>query len=533
LTPDFITEDHNEIQNELSRFTYLKFVQLPTTRSLAHLVLRFIMHRALLLPEIVAIILQSEATSRGFLHTALLINRLFSLEATRMLWKGCSTRLVSEALGNVTPDIRNLVHIIQMDLKRAQFYANFIHVLIFDEEGEDLNFSEEAAFHKELAVLEFPNLEQIGLYGFPAAMPMNSGDVALHYARPNVTEFVLDQGSLLSDSFLEGLSRRCPKLKIFGLGDISENTISEVGIFRFIERYPFLTSFKVRRALVENWTLKGFMALAAHLNLEALEIPDIPDDWLNSLCNERPTSPSFPKVKELVTGMSDRGLALLAPYMPDLDSLTLNLEQLPPSHHILESASNFARITTLFIEFGPGNFLDGHDLVHIAKGCPELKGLEFSEWVGCRPLGVNMRDSIIEEAAQHMRKMCVLVLAFDRAEMVTWKSVLSFARHAHSLVRLKLSCNFTWKEAMSNAPANTFPKIWSLYLVFDENNRGQILEVGEEEETLNSIAVQLAAFAPKLSDLRVDGNRADDAVEDAVTKICRPRYVPKPYYGFE
>jgi hypothetical protein len=87
---------------------------------------------------------------------------------------------------------------------------------------------------------------------------------------------------------------------------------------------------------------------------------------------------------------------------------------------------------------------------------------------------------------------------------------------------------------MDNAPANTFPKLWSLYLVFDQNNRGgRLAEVGKEQETLNSIAVQLAAFSPKLSHMRVAGDATDDAFVKAVDKICLPRYVPKPYYGFD
>jgi hypothetical protein len=250
---------------------------------------------------------------------------------------------------------------------------------LFDDEGEESNFTEEATWHKELAGLQFPNLEEIGLFGYAAAMPLNSGDTVLHYALPNVREFILDEGSLLSDSFLDTLSRRCPKLKRFGLEDISENTISENGIVRFIEISVFLTSLNIRRALEESWTLKEFMALARDLNLETLDIPDISDDWPESLRDKRAISPLFPKKRHLVTGTSDWGLALLAQYMPDLESLTLSLQKFPPSHTMLASASKLTRLTSLVIEFGPNSFLSGHDLVHLALSCPELKGLEISE----------------------------------------------------------------------------------------------------------------------------------------------------------
>jgi hypothetical protein len=133
-----------------------------------------------------------------------------------------------------------------------------------------------------------------------------------------------------------------------------------------------------------------------------------------------------------------------------------------------------------------------------------------------------------------MGKICVLVLAFDRSDMLTWESVVSFARHAQNLVRLTLSCNFTWKEAMDSAPANAFPKIWSLSINLDQNKRdSQLAEPGKEEKVLNSIAVQLAAFAPKLSNFRAEGDAVDEALTKAMDENCVPRYVPKPYYGFE
>jgi hypothetical protein len=276
------------------------------------------------------------------------------------------------------------------------------------------------------------------------------------------------------------------------------------------------------------------MALAGHLNLEVLDIPNIPDDWLDSLRDERAISSLFPKMKHLSTGTSDRGLALLAQYMPDLESLTLDLQGFPPSRYMLASASNFTRLTSLDIEFGLNGFLGARDLVYLARSCPELRGLEIREWDGCPPSEFDINDTIIDEAAQHMGKMCVLVLALDRSDMLTWESVLSFARYAQNLVRLTLSCNFTWKEAMDSAPANAFPKLWSLSLVLDEDNRGgQLAEDGKEEEIFNSIAGQLAAFAPKLSRFTAEGDAADEALTKAVEKICAPRYVPKPDYGFE
>ena len=488
------------------------------------------MHRALLLPEIVATILRAEAVSPGFLHTCLFINRLFSVETTRMLWKGCGVRYNSATAGHVAPDITHLAHIVQMDHQRAQFYANFIHTLQFDEEGEDNNFIEEARWHKELAVLQFPNLQEIGFFGFAEAMQMNTGDVVLHYAQPNVTYFNLDEASWISDSFLDTLSQRCPKLQTFTLGEISDSSLTEDGIVRFIKNCDSLDYLSVRTGLLGSWTRKEFEASARHPKLELLSIPDIPDDWLDFLRHERSISPAFPKLAHFYTGISDQALELLFPYMPNLQSLNLNLENLSPSHHILTAASNFTRLTSLNIDFGPKCTLSGHDLVLLAQKCPELKELHICEWEGSHPAGVGVTDSIIDEAAQHMGNMSQLVLAFDRSDLLTWQSVLSIARHCKKLMQLRIPCNFTWKEAMDNAPVNTFPRLWRLAFTLDQNNRGgPLAEAGKEEETLNAYASQVAGFAPQLSNFQVEGgNAADEALEKAINTICNPRYVPRP-----
>ena len=133
------------------------------------------MHRALLLPEIVSTILHVEAKSPGFLFKCLFINKLFSHEATRILWRGCGVRYNSATAGHATPDITDLAKIVQIDRSRAQYYADFIHILWFDEEGEENGFIEEARWHKELIALQFLHLQDVGFYGFAEAMEMNSG----------------------------------------------------------------------------------------------------------------------------------------------------------------------------------------------------------------------------------------------------------------------------------------------------------------------------------------------------------------------
>ena len=488
------------------------------------------MHRALLLPEIVAAILRSEAATPGFIHTCLFINRLFSLEATRMLWKGCGDRYTNRE-GFVTPYVRHLVHITQRDPNRGQSYANCIQELQFGHEGASRNFAEEARYHKDLAVLQFPNLLKVGFYGFEDAMPMNSGPAVLHYAQPLVTEFVLGNASQISDSFLDILGVRCATLKRFDLDEITESSLTEDGVVRFIDNAHSLTALDIRLGRKSSgWTLNEFKATAKHLNLELLIIPDIPDDWLEFLRRDSPIQPSFPKMLHFTTGTSDQALQLLAPYMPTLESLELKLQNLSPSHHILASASLFTHLKSLEVNFGTNSSIDANDLVLLAKGCPQL--IEFSvckfEDENHRPSGRGITDNAIEEMAQHMQNIAKLYLAFDRSNMLSWQSILSLARKCRNLRLLRLSCNFTWKEAMDNAQANAFPELRSLTLYLDEANRlSHLTDDGREEETIEAFAAKFTAFAPQLGSIYLEGkNTTDEALADAIDVICSSRSIP-------
>jgi len=53
-----------------------------------------------------------------------------------MLWRVCGLWHNTATAGHVTPSISDLGLLVQIDRKRAQFYANFIHVLGFGNESQ-------------------------------------------------------------------------------------------------------------------------------------------------------------------------------------------------------------------------------------------------------------------------------------------------------------------------------------------------------------------------------------------------------------
>jgi len=83
-------------------------------------------------------------------------------------------------------------------------------------------------------------------------MTLNTGPVALRYAQTRVHTFILGKASRLSDNFLRELNRRCPKLQRFGLEDVSDSSLSEAGVVRFIDGASSLVSLDIRSGLWEN-----------------------------------------------------------------------------------------------------------------------------------------------------------------------------------------------------------------------------------------------------------------------------------------
>jgi hypothetical protein len=478
------------------------------------------MHQALLLPEIIANILQTEGSSPGFLHTCLLINRIFFVEASRILWEGCGSRYYSAWAGHITPDIKHLANIVLTDPRRAQFYANLIHTLMFQDEGESNNFLDDARLHKELASLEFPQLEEVAFYGSDKARELNTGDAIIHYAQPNIKNFSLGQGSNLSDTFLDTLSRCCPKLTSLTLNRVSESNVSEDGLIRFLEKNDLLDYLDIRSGVDDSWSCKAFNVITRYRNLVLLRIPDLQDNWAQSLQHGRPSARVFPKLKHLHGGISDQGLKSLAQFLPDLESLGMGLQNLLPSHHILASASQFSQLTRLTIYFGPESSFSGRDLLLLTQKCPNLGEVSIGENDGYRPTSSDITDSIIDEVARNMVKLTALTLVFDRPDLLTWKSIISLAQHCKDLQMLKLSCNFSWQDAISNGEESIFPILWGLQVILDENNRDGQMEINSEEE-INNYVARFAALAPNLKDFGIeDGSEADQTLEVAIWTFC-------------
>ncbi|KAB8301273.1 hypothetical protein EYC80_003158 [Monilinia laxa] len=502
------------------------------------------MHRALFLPEIIATILETGSAAPGFLHTCLFISKTFSLEATRILWYACGAYYPPEVYLHVTPDIKHLAQIAIQDTGRAQYYANFIHVLSFYQEGPeeydddmDYEYPVEARWYKELVSLQFPQLEDFTLFRESDAAERNTGDLIAHFAQPNIENFKVCQGSDLSDSIFDRLANSCPRLKALELSDILTSNVSEDRLVKFFSKADSLTWLLVRTGFHESWSCEVFEAIAKLPNLRHIAIPDIQDNWIDSISLKNSAIPIFSNLKEVEAGISDHDLESLARFVPNLETLNIGLQNFPPSYNILASASNFSRLTSLTVEFSSRSCISGNDLLLLVQNCPLLDSLSLGEVkstaiyppsAGSHPSGIDINDRIIEKMAQVLGTRIVsLAIVLDRPGLLTWRSILFLAQYCKNLMGLTISCNFNWQETLSGTPEHAFPALEQLDFVFDGEIRAAQLVNNSNDEMIQSYARRMFELAPKLSVFWIEGgNDSDKDWEAAVMKIFYESWSP-------
>ena len=441
------------------------------------------MNRALLLPEIVTNILETGKYYPNLLFTGLFINKLFFLEASRILWYGCGSRWDSGAAGYQTPDIRNLAEIVRRDAQRAQIYANVIHVLYFSS-GGGRRSSEETQYHSDLTKLQWPQLEELGLHISYEAVRRNKGDVILQYAQSNLKHLQLDEGSHLDDGFLDALLTRCPKLRVLALTCLADFNITSEGLLRFLNRARSLTSLTLRAQFKRLWAQDAFAVISTYQNLDFLIIPSIEENWIDAV-SRFATSSVFPKMRWLYTSISDSGLEQLSRIMPNLETLELYNSQIQPSRYALASAAKFTSLKALRVQLGEGSCISGAQLVQLARACPNLGELSiaedqeeeksFAEIVESRALPIipsaeGITDEVIDEFARTLPKLKNLHLYFHAADLPSLDSLLSLGRHCPELSSLALSCNVKWTSFMELPYDVIFPELWKLQ-IFPNGNR--------------------------------------------------------------
>jgi hypothetical protein len=482
------------------------------------------MHRALCLPEIVSAILCSEASSPGFLHNCLFINRLFSFEACRILWHWCGSTIEAAPSGNPRPEVCRLAHIIKADVRRAQ-----IHKLSFRTEGEE--YEKEARWHNELRLVQFPQLEAVFFHEADYPSTPDSEAIVLHYAQPNLKELALYEGSDLSDHFLETLRQRSPSLHQLVLKATGSNTITSDALTRFLECTTSIASLDISYSFDGAWSSQAFQAVSKYPHLELLVLPQIEDSWIEAVSANVPISGAFPALNYLQTRISDNGAEHLSHVMPNLRYLVLSPSIRPAvmadseprlvrSHHLLSAVARFSQLREFVATFDSESIVSGHELLLLAQNCPRLQVLSVST-----PSTVGITDSLVETLAPAMGNISELTLTSHNAVSLTSSSLQLLGRYCKKLECVELSCSSDWQENWVEESSTLFPNLWKLKLaphgVYEDRMAGP---VAADNENLQKLADRIAALGPKLGRFEIeDPNEVEEVLVDLVQDICDDR----------
>ncbi|CAG8960934.1 hypothetical protein HYFRA_00002472 [Hymenoscyphus fraxineus] len=429
------------------------------------------MHRALGLTEIVATIVETGSASLDFLRSCLLVNKVFSHEAARLIWKECG---LGQAY--ISPQIGRLVKTLSENAQRAQYYANFVQTLCIIQNKRDI-------WQEHLSSLEFPRLKNFHLQDTEmTGPPIDLKDLALPYAQGSLEEFSICKSSVLviSDCFLEILSSHTsPKLKKLRLFRLQHTTVSKDGLVRFLTNTNPLVELDIS-CLDKCWSQKAFQCILLRFcNLVYLSLPDIPDDWILSPSkNDTNVQPAFPNLRTLCVGVTEQGLEPLARNAPALETLELSLQDHPPSPHILLAAAGFTKLRRLTINFGQSSKIYGEDLLLLSQECPCLTFLCIQSKKWGYPKGLDISDNLIEEVAQNLTELTTLTICIDPPSPLTQRAVYSVIRHCKDISYLHMSCDFNCRETVDGVPEFTSAKMLSMALLLNED--GPIADANEE-----------------------------------------------------
>lgn len=462
------------------------------------------MHRALHLPEIVAAIIRAGKSEPGLLYICLLVNKLFYYESSRILWKGCYGIF---GVSHVTPKIGDLARMVlraDIGCKRAQFYANFVRVLVFQQ--DEFTREDDAQWHSQLRKLQFPLLEDLSIWKTDSAESANTEEAILHYVHPGLRDIRIDASACLSDSFLEELSRLCPQLQQLDI-DFKKVTISKQGLARFLQRMPSLQGVHVA-ALDRSWSAEAFIAVAKYERLQLLHVPAIDETWFDALRLVK-DSRLFAELKYLYTlNTSGKALRRLHEINSGLQVIHIYNTHHFESEDVLQAAAQFTQLTSFRYQPGPNLEIQGQDLLQLARHCPHIKSFSVGQGQMPLPASCSISDDIIHSLARSLPHLQEMYLLYKSSSPPSIRSILfAFSQHCPLLKHLEISCGSDWDIFANKQNAFSFPNLWNIAL-YPQAHMEDILTESDFGLLLTCFQEFAEGWFPKVEFFNIDD--ADD-----------------------
>ena len=458
------------------------------------------MHQALHLPEIITAIVRAGKTEPGLLYSCLFVNKLFFSESCRILWKGCYGVF---GVGHVTPKISDLGNMVlrpDIGRERSQFYADFIRVLVFQE--DEFSGEDDARWHPQLRELRFPLLEDLNIWKTRSAEESNTEETILHYVHSGLRDLRVDASGPLSDGFLDEISRLCPRLQQLDI-DFKNVTISKKGLARFLQQMLSLEGIHVA-ALDKSWSAEAFAAVAKYERLKLLHVPAVHDTWFDIL--DSPLSSTFFPALKYLYCLDTTGKALLRLHGINsrLEALHVYNGSLPSPEDVLPAAAQFTRLTNFRYQPGPNAHITGQNLLKLAQSCPYLTSLSIGQDQATIPIGTDITDSVVYSLAQNLPSLRELYLLHESPFPPSIASTLSaFSQHCPMLNTLDTSCGSDWTSFSTPHNKPLFPHLWTITLR-PQSHMEEVLAEPEFNTLLRHFKQHAAEWFPRVEFFNID-----------------------------
>jgi hypothetical protein len=413
------------------------------------------MHQALVLPEIVALIIETGETEPGFLFNCLTVNKTFFDEASRKLWEACATNTYG------TPEyaeIRTLANIVlQGDAghARAQIYANHIQTLDFKYEDDDFEKTD-ARWHPVLAKLQFPKLRSLSIYPSNTAKSFNTGDALLAYAMPSIQFFNVYCATKLSSGFLRRLGSQCPGLQELHL-DSEDNSVSSDDLVNFLSKASSLEQLNLRTGDNKIWSPTAFAQLSRCSKLVSFNIPELIEEaWFASLGPSG--SAPFPDLRHVSASMTTDAVKRLSVLQPNIESLRISNEKFGPTQDMIAAASRFRHLESFAFYPSPEDLITGQEILQLAQASPSLEELSIGDEKTLVLGATGITDGVIRSLAEGLPRLQTLQLVFiSNTRPSIGATLTSMGLHCPELTNLVISCQRDWESVLTVPETIRFP----------------------------------------------------------------------------
>lgn len=473
-------------------------------------------HRALLLPEIVARILEAGGEEPGFLHSSLLVNRLFFQEASRVLWAICDD---SEGAGRTHPNIHHLgALILREDVgpERAQFYANLVRNMSFNYDTE--LHVDQHSWHSVLRQVKFPQLSLVWFWETEFNPGLATEDALLHYTGPRVRDLHAVCGPL-SDRFFDGLSEAPSNLRDVVLRP-TKVTASASSLMRALAKMTSVESLNLEQGFRKVISANVFETIALLPKIKQLSLSAITQGCFSALSTKSKKN-WFPKLKYLYTGAAANVMEFFHRIAPDIEAIGLQNEYIGLTDDVLSVLSRFQQLTSILVLLSASSTFRGTELLQVAQGCPRLEDLQIGidSWNPVPPSAIGITDDLIHDLAYSLPNIKRLNLVFhSNSYPGLVKTLQILGRGCPKLEELMFSCRADWRSLLNLPKDNAVGQFTQLWFLVDEHME-QSLTKEEYSQVMGVWRENGATWLPQVVLLQIPHS---DDWENAFTEVLDP-----------